>query len=161
MGDRVGQMWHAAGMTRRAAAGEARHREIETAPKEMHRARLAEKAGAELFEDAVAVDEDLQETSDGLGVVGGMRAVQREPHRIGQFVWHLVYGNSNAEFGKRGKCGGVEAGDRMTRQRKVPMRAVAGRDAQAMVDEIEIDLEGSRTVRHRRRRQSARRDIER
>ena len=30
-----------------------------------------------------------------------------------------------------------------------------------MIDEIEIDLERSRTIRHRRRRQSARRDVER
>ena len=65
---------------------------------------------------------------------------------------------SSASAGKRGS---VEAGDRMSRQRKVPLRAVAGRNAQAMVDEIEVDLERSRTVRHRRRRQSARRDVER
>ena len=57
--------------------------------------------------------------------------------------------------------GGVEAGDRVPGQRKLPLRAVAGRDAQAVVDEIEIDLERPRAVRHRRSRQSARRDVER
>ena len=65
-GDRIGQIRHTAGMARRATAREARHREIETAPEEMHRACLAEKAGAELLEDAVAVDEDLQEAPDGV-----------------------------------------------------------------------------------------------
>jgi hypothetical protein len=35
------------------------------------------------------------------------------------------------------------------RQREVPLGAVAGRDAQAMIDEIEIDLERPRAVRHR------------
>ena len=72
-GDRVGQMRHAAGMARRAAAGKARHREIEAAPEEMHRARLAEKAGAELLEHAVGIDQDLQEAPHRIGIVGGMR----------------------------------------------------------------------------------------
>ena len=81
--------------------------------------------------------------------LGGMRGVLREPHRLRQFVRHLVDRNGNVEFAKRRHDGGVEAGDGVTRQRKVPLRAVAGRDAQAMVDEIEIDLELSRTVRYR------------
>ena len=63
MGDRVGQMRHTAGMARRATAREARHRQIETAPEEMHRARLAEEAGAELLEDAVAHEAYSHEVS--------------------------------------------------------------------------------------------------
>jgi len=54
-GDRIGQVRHAAWMTRRAPARKARHREIETAPEEMHRARFAEKTSAELLEHAVAL----------------------------------------------------------------------------------------------------------
>ena len=77
----------------------------------MHRACLAEEAGAELLEDAIAVDEDLQEAPDGIGIVGGMRGILREPHRIRQFVRHLVDDNGNAEFGKCGQRGGVETGD--------------------------------------------------
>src|SRR5262245_14279418 len=107
MRDGVGQMRHAAGMTRRATAGKPRYRKIETAPEEMHRARLAEKAGAELFEDAVAIDEDLQEAPDSVGIVGSMRGVFGEFDRIGQFVRRLVDRNGDAEFIERGKRGSI------------------------------------------------------
>ncbi len=50
-GDPVGQAGDAAGMFGRLSPGKARHREIEAAPEEMHRARLAEEAGAKAFED--------------------------------------------------------------------------------------------------------------
>src|SRR5712672_995605 len=139
-------MRHAAGMARRAAAGKACDRKIETAPEEMHRACLAEEAGAELLEDAVGIDEDLQEAPDGVGIVGTVRGVFGEFYRIGQLVRGLVDGNGNAEFAKRGKRGDVEAGNGVTRQRKMPLRAVAGRDAQAMIHEVEIDLKCPRAV---------------
>jgi len=42
-------------MARRAPAGEAGHSEVKAAPEEMHRARLAEEAGAELLEDPIAI----------------------------------------------------------------------------------------------------------
>src|SRR5207237_7701685 len=64
-GDRIGQVRHAAGMAGRATAGKPRHREIEAAPEEMHRARLAEEAGAELFEYLVGIDEDPEEATHG------------------------------------------------------------------------------------------------
>jgi hypothetical protein len=49
--DDILHMRHAAWMTRRLSARKPRHGEIETAPKEMHRARLAEKARAEMRKD--------------------------------------------------------------------------------------------------------------
>jgi hypothetical protein len=52
----VGQAGDAAGMARRAAAREARHCQIEAAPEEMHRAGLAEKAGAEMLESMIDAD---------------------------------------------------------------------------------------------------------
>ena len=52
-GDGVGQAGHAARMKRRATSGEPRHREIEAAPKEMDRARLAQEPRAEELEDAI------------------------------------------------------------------------------------------------------------
>src|SRR6478735_11310553 len=154
-------MRNAAGMTRRAASRETCHRKIETAPKEMHRARLAEKAGAELLEEAIAVHEDLQETSYSVRVVGRMRGVQRKPDRVRQFVRHLVDSSGNAEFGERRHRSGVEAGDGVPGKRKLPLCTIAGRDAQDVIDKIEVDLERSRTLRHRRRRQSAGGDVER
>src|SRR3954470_23306506 len=149
-------MRHTAGVARRASSRETCHRKIETAPEEMHRAPLAEKAGAELLEHAIAVHEDLQETFYSVRVVGRMRAVQRKPDRVRQFVRHLVDSSSNAEFAERRHSGGVEAGDGVPGKRELPLCAVAGRDAQDVIDEIEVDLERSRTVRYRRRRQPAR-----
>src|SRR5205814_6447 len=63
--DAVGQPGHAARMQRRAPAGKARDGEIETAPEKMHRAHLAEKAGAEEAEDALDLDQGLPEAADG------------------------------------------------------------------------------------------------
>ena len=57
--------------------------------------------------------------------------------------------------------GRIEARDRLPGQRELPRCAVAGRDPQGMIDEIEVDLKGSRAIRNRRRRQPARGDIER
>src|SRR5512138_3731230 len=83
-------MRHASGMAWRRTAGKARNREVEAAPEEMHRARLAEKTGAELFEHTIAVDEDLLEALHGFGIIGRMRRVLRESCRVRQFVWHFV-----------------------------------------------------------------------
>ena len=77
-GDRIGQVRHAAGMAGRATAGKPRHREIEAPPEEMHRARLAEEAGAELFEHPVGIDEDLEEATHRVAVVGRVVCILRE-----------------------------------------------------------------------------------
>ena len=67
----------------------------------------------------------------------------------------------NAEFGERGHDRGVKAGDGFSGQGKLPRRAVAGRNPQDMIDEVEIDLKVAHAVRDRRGRQPARGDIER
>src|SRR5262249_9586250 len=81
-GDRVRQMRDAARMARRGSTREAGHREIEASPEEMHRARLAEKAGAELLEDAIDIDKDLEEAPDRIAIVGGMDLVLGEFERV-------------------------------------------------------------------------------
>ena len=58
-------------MERRAAPGEPGHREIEAAPEEMDRARLAEKPGTEQLEDAIRLHERAPEA------MGGRRVVSR------------------------------------------------------------------------------------
>src|SRR5512143_1946341 len=120
-------MRNAAGMPRRAAAGKARHREIEAAPEEVHRARLAEETGAELLEHPVGVDEDLEKAPHGIRVVGSMSIVLREPDRLRQFVGHLVDGNEDAEFREISHDSCVETRDRLSTQRKLPCCAVTGR----------------------------------
>src|SRR6185295_3012220 len=65
----------AARQRRRGAAGEARHREIERAPEEMHRAHFAEIARAEHVEDAIRLHELAPERLRGGGVIARVRAV--------------------------------------------------------------------------------------
>src|SRR5450759_950552 len=91
-------MRYAAGMARRAPARKARHREIEAAPEEMHRTRLAKEAGAELLEHPVGIHKDLQEAPHGVWIVGSMPVVLRKPDRLRQFVGHLVDGDANAKL---------------------------------------------------------------
>src|SRR4051812_23618519 len=79
-------MRHAAGMSWRASAREARHREIEAAPEKMYRAGLAQKAGAKFLEHAICTKQDLEKAADRIRIVGGMFDVLRKPDRIRQFV---------------------------------------------------------------------------
>src|SRR5665213_275944 len=127
----------------------------------MHRARFAEEAGAELLEYAIGVDEDLKKTPHCAGIVGRVPIILREPDRVRQFVWYLVDDDLDSDVGEIGHHGRVEARDRLPGQSKLAREAVAGRDPQRMVDEVEVDLEVARAVRDRRGRQSSRGDIER
>src|SRR5216684_2670241 len=93
-------MRHAAGMARRAPAGKACDCKIEAAPEEMHRACLAEEAGAELLEDPVGIHENLQKAPHRGRIVGCMFPVLRKPDRFRQFVGRLVDSDVNAEVCK-------------------------------------------------------------
>jgi len=127
----------------------------------MDRARLAQKAGAELLEHAVGVHKNLQEAPHRSRIIGGMFLVLRKPDRLRQFVRHFVDGDVDAGFPKRGHDGGVETRHRLSGQRKLPLRAVAGGNAQSMIDQVEVDLKGPDAVRYRRGRQSPRGDVQR
>src|SRR6516162_8861653 len=113
-------------MTRRAAAGETGDGEIETAPEEMHRARLAEETGAELLEHAVGIDEDLQKTPHRIRVIGCVPFIVRKSDGIGQLVRNLVDDDVNVELRERSQYSGVETGDRMPGEQQMPRRAVTG-----------------------------------
>src|SRR5450631_1024557 len=127
-------------MARRAPAGKARHRKVKTAPEEVHRTRLAEEAGAELLEHGIDVDEDLEKTPNRFWIVGGVPVVLRKTDRLRQFVRHLVDICGNAERGEIGHHSGIEARDGFSGQCKSTCRAVAGRNSQDMIDEVEVDL---------------------
>jgi hypothetical protein len=55
----------------------------------------------------------------------------------------------------------MEARNRLSGERELPLCAVAGRDPQNVFDEIKVDLERSRAIRYGRRRQPAWGDVER
>src|ERR1017187_3862268 len=107
-------MRYAAGMARRAPARKARHRKIETAPEEMHRAGLAEEGGAELFEHPVGIDKNLQKAPHRVGVVRGMPVVLRKSDRLRQFVGHVVNCDVNAEVREISHDSGVKTRDRLS-----------------------------------------------
>src|ERR1700730_15451124 len=90
-----------------------------------------------------------------------MSVVLREADRIGQLVRQLVDRDVDAEFGEIGHHSAVETRDRLSGQGELTRCAVAGRHPQLMIDEVEVDLEGSGTVRYRRSGQAARGDIQR
>ena len=64
-GDVVRQVRHAAGMLRGPSPREAGHRQVEATPEEVHRAALADEAGAEGREDPVRLH---QHTPEAIGV---------------------------------------------------------------------------------------------
>ena len=147
-------------MARRAPARKTGRREIEAAPEKMYRACLAEEAGAELLEHPVDIDQDLQEAPHRVWIVGRMLAVLRKPDRVRQFIGHLVDGDVNAKLGQISHHGGIEARDRLSGESKLPRCAIARRNPQGMVDEVEIDLKGPVAIGDRRGRQPARGDIQ-
>src|SRR5579872_1702007 len=80
--DGVGQPWHATGMKRCTPSREARHRKVETAPKEMHRTCLAQKSGTELLQDPIGLDEGAPECVGSGGVIGAVTIVAGEGEGI-------------------------------------------------------------------------------
>src|SRR3984957_9789487 len=154
-------MRHAAGMARRAAPGKARHRKVKAAPEEMHRACLAEEAGTKLLEHPIGIGKHLEKAPYRRRIVGGMPVVLRKPDRLRQFVGHLIDRDVDAELGEIGHDGRVETRDRLPGQRKLPPGAVAGRNPQNMIDQVEVDLKCPDAVGDRRGRQPPRGDIER
>src|SRR6266404_9669376 len=127
----------------------------------MHRTRLAEEAGAELLEYLVGIDEDLKEVTHRIRVVGCVVCILREFDRCRQLVRHLIDGDVDAEFGECCHGRRVETCNGFSSQAKLPRSTVAGRNAQQMIDEVEINPKGAPAVGNRRGRQPSRRDVQR
>src|SRR5271156_5989814 len=79
--DMIGQTG-CARMRWRKTAGKASDRHIETAPEEMHGARLPKKSRAELFEHPVHFDQRAPELMSAAGVVRGVLAVVLKRYRV-------------------------------------------------------------------------------
>jgi hypothetical protein len=128
-------------MGRRAPPGEARHRQIEAAPEEMHRARLAEKAAAEQLEHPVGLHQRAPEAVRGLGVVRLMRFVQGEADRVRHLVGPVVDPDRNADSVQEAHDPAVERRDALRLQRQRRRIPAAGAHQKAVRDEVELDLE--------------------
>src|ERR1700749_5240660 len=154
-------MGHASGVARRTASGKSRYREVEAAPEEVHRACLAEKAGAELLEYRIGVDQNMEKALHRVRIVGGVSVVLRKADRLRYFVRHPVDLDPDTEFGERGERRGEKTRDRFSGQSKLALRAVTVGNAQDMIKEVEVELERPAAVGDRRGRQAARRHVER
>src|SRR3954452_17134651 len=159
--ERVRQPRQAAGTGRRRPPRDPRHREVEAAPEEMHRARLAEKTGAEELEDAIGLDERAPEAMRRGGIVGGVDAVLREADRVRDLVRHLLDRDRDAEAAKDFHERSMEVGDGLRLERQRPLLAAAGSRGEAVADEVELELEDLAADRNRRGSEPARRDVER
>src|SRR5271156_3449892 len=148
-------------MARGRAAGEARDRQIETAPEEMDGAGLAEIAGAEQLEEAIHLDERAPEAMCGLGVIGGVDLVLRETDRVREFVRHFVDFHDNAQAAQEFHHRMVKPGNGLWLERDAAFLALAGAGGEAMEDEVELDLEDFGADRNGRGAEPARGDIER
>src|SRR5205823_9014096 len=131
-------------------------REIEAAPEEMDRARLAEKPRAESREHLVDLHQRLPEAGYLPGIIGGMDAVFLERDRVGDLDRRRPEVRIQVQRAQPADEFGVEIGHRAGAEGNAVAPAVADIDAQAMIDEVETDLEGARAARDRRRRQAAR-----
>jgi hypothetical protein len=113
---------------------EARDRKVEAAPKEMRRARLTEKAGAEIREHVVAGEQHAM----GFAIVAGVSVVIGEAHRTRDLVWHLMDSHIDAERAQARHHLGIEARDRRGPQCNLPELAIARAQPQHVVDEVEL-----------------------
>src|SRR5262249_48798642 len=145
-GDDVREVRDAARVEWRAPAGETGHRKIEASPKEMHRARLADKAGAKQLEHTIALEQHAPKPLRVVRIVGRVRAVFAEADRFRYFIWHLVDRTPPAALPQSAHDAGEKAATRLRPQRTRQPPCLADVDAQNVVDEIECDLQRTFTV---------------
>src|SRR5947209_2169330 len=104
-------MRHAAGMQRRGAAGEARHREIEAAPEEMHGTAFADKPRAETLQDALRLHQRPPEKPRRVRIVRAYRGVLVERFWVGHLVRDAIDLYGDAEGLERVAKFGIKAGN--------------------------------------------------
>jgi hypothetical protein len=149
-------------MRRRFTAREARDREVEASPKEVHRARFADERRAEGLAEAIRLQERAPEPLRRLGVERCVRRILIERRRVGELVRFGVDAHIDVEHMELPHQPAIELGDAHRLEVDPRLLAVAAIDAQRLLDEIEVDAERSTVaVRHHRRRQAARCDVER
>ena len=127
----------------------------------MDRARLADESGAELLHDPVDLHQGAPEPLDRRRVVGPRRGVPLERHGVDELARRRVQVKVDTEVFQLAHDRGVEVGDRAWPERHVTPYAVAASDHQPVVDEVEVQLEGPRTVGNRRSAETAGGEIER
>ncbi len=141
---------------RRGTAGKARHREIEAAPEEMHRAGFADEAGAKVGHHARRLNEGPVEAPDIDAIVLRMGAIAVECNAVFDFARRRPDLRVNAEPMQPEHEFVIEVSDCHRLESDGFDPAIAGRDTKLMVDKIEGDIERRPVINIRRRQQSAR-----
>ncbi len=97
----------------------------------------------------------------GVAVVGGVRAIALERDGVLDLRRHRPDVNVDAQRAQPPHDLGVEIGHRTRRQRKRVDSPVAGPQQQPVLEKVEVDLQEAALVRHRRRGEPGRGDVER
>jgi hypothetical protein len=115
----------------------------------VHRADLAQEVRAELAHHGVGLQQLPPEQVGSLGVVGGVLVVLGEGDGRVDLVGSSLDRRLDAQRVQRCHRPGVELSHRHRLQPDAPCAAVAAADQQAVVDEVELDVEGPGPVRDR------------
>ena len=145
----------------RPAPAEPGDGQIETAPPEMHGARFADEARAELVHHVGAVRHRPPPDAGRRGVVRFVRAVFREPDRTWNLDRHRPDLHGDPKLREDAHHFGVEVGDGFRRELDRLDPVVVGADVQLVRAEVEDHLERRAVVRHRHRRETARAELKR
>jgi hypothetical protein len=159
--DPVGTVRDPAGVLRRGAAREARGRQVEAAPVEADRARLADETRPELLEQPIGADERSPEQLDVSRFVQGLDLVLLERDGLGHLDRAWPDPDVDAAVSQPRHQLPVEGGHGSgSKVHDECLRPSVGHD-EAMVDEVEGDLKGAVSVRDRWRREAPGGDLER
>ena len=116
----------------------------------MHRTALAEEAAAKFLHDPIGLNQDSPKPVCVVAIVCFMRLVLIEPDRIGHFIWLFADIDVQTETVQLLHQAPIERHNRLRFQRKAARAAVAFANHQLMMNEIEVDLKGTKAVRNRR-----------
>ena len=98
----IGKRRNPARVQRREPSGKSRDGEVETAPEEMNRARLAKVRSAELLEDAVYGNRRSEEACHGISIVRSLATVVDERNGVRDLVRAAMEGPAFLKVFRRG-----------------------------------------------------------
>src|SRR5262249_18230070 len=140
--------WGGTVWRRRGAAGKARHRQIETAPEEMHGACLADEAGTKFIHHAIGLQQGQPEFLCVDRIILRMGAVPFERNRVLYFTRHSPDLDVDPETLEALHEFIIEVSDRLRFERNVFDTPIAGFNHQLVMDEVKGNVERSPGIGH-------------
>src|SRR5271166_6566479 len=136
---------------RRAPSREARERQIETAPEEMHGAHFAGESRTKFLQHAVDARQNSPEPVRMVGIVARVRDVALEPDGVRHFLRHRPDFHLNAQRIQGLHDLAIESGDASRVHLDVYRPAPAGDDVELVLDKVEVQFEISARAWYRGR----------